>query len=295
MTAPALAPRLRLLRVLRAGPHRYTRLRWLTQGLTLLVLYGVPLLGLARFDLWSGRHLALRRPVGLVYGVGAIAVGIASFYLITFILNALMGRVFCGFGCPVGQASRLGDDVEIAVSTGKDRPRALGRAIAFALALAAAITLWFVSPRVFVEGSARAVAVTVASTLALSAAVLLHGRFWRWSFCESWCPIGIYYSAVATRHAFGVHFDEAMGTCKDCDACALACPVALHPRDLSRPKEGLGGIGIDGFPGANHCLTCGECVRACEHQLRHEAPGLVPLGLSFRQPPRREPTPPAEG
>jgi len=294
MNAPALSPRLRLLRVLHARSHRYARIRWITQGITFLVLYAIPLLGLARFDLWDGRHLALRRPVGFVYGVGAIGVGIATFYLITFILNAAMGRVFCGFGCPIGQAFRLGDDVEIAAATGKDRPATLGRAIAFALALGIAVMLWFVSPRVFVEGSARAIAITVAGTFAVAAAVVLHGRYWRWRFCENWCPIGIYYCAVQTNHGFGVHFDEAKGTCKDCDACGLACPVGLYPRDLSQPKEHLGGIGIDGFAGANHCLTCGECVRACEHQFRSDARGLVPLRLSFSQPRNRESTPPPE-
>jgi len=295
MTAPALSPRLRVLRVLHARPHRYARLRWITQGITLLVLYGIPLFGLARFDLWDGRHLALGRPVGFVYGFASIGISLGSFYLITFVLNAAMGRVFCGFGCPIGQASRFGDDVEIAVKTRKNRGASVGRAIGFALAFGAAVALWFVSPSVFVEGSARAVAITVAGVFSLTAAVVLHGRYWRWRFCENWCPIGVYYSAVQTDHGFGIHFDEAKDTCKDCDACSLACPVGLHPRDLSRPKEHLGGIGIDGFAGTNHCLTCGECVGACEHQFRNEGCNVAPLSLSFRPPRRRKSLPPAAG
>ena len=293
MSAPALDKRLRLLRVLHAQPHRYPRIRWITQSVTFLVLYGIPLLGLARFDLWGGRHLAARRPVGPVYGMGAVFVGILSFYLVTFVLNALMGRVFCGFGCPIGQASRLGDDVEAAVKSRKDRRAIQGRAVAFAVALASAIALWFVSPRVFVAGSPRAVAATLAGVAALSAAVYLHGRYWRWRFCEGFCPIGIYYSAVQTGHGFGIHFDAAMHTCKECDSCQLVCPVGLDPRDLMRPKNDIGGIAIDGFAGQNHCLTCGECVRACEHQFRKEGRALVPLRLvSFHRPrPRPPPAP----
>ncbi len=286
MSAPTLTPRLRLLRVLHAQPHRYPKIRWITQGITLLVLYAVPLLGLARFDLWEGRHLALRRPVGVVYGAGSIVVGIVCFYLVTFVLNAVMGRVFCGFGCPVGQASRLGDDVEVAARTVKGRRGAEGRAVAFALALASAVALWFVSPHVFVEGSARAILGTLAGVTGLTAAVDLHGRFWRWKFCEGFCPIGIYYSAVQTDHGFGIHFDDARGTCKDCDSCAMVCPVGLDPRHLDRLKEGLSGIGLDGFAQVNHCLTCGECVRACEHQFRKEGAAPVPLRLSFRGPSR---------
>jgi polyferredoxin len=282
MAVPALSPRLRLLRVLHARPHRYPRLRWITQGITFLVLFAAPLLGVARFDLWDGRHLALRRPVGPVYGFGSLVIAIGSFYLVTFILNAAMGRVFCGFGCPVGQAFRLGDDREIAARTGKDRRAAEARSVLFALALGSATALWLVSPRVFVEGSARAILATLAGLAALTAAVYLAGRYPRWTFCEGLCPIGVYYSAVQTDHGFGVHFDAARDTCNDCDSCALICPVGLHPRDLGRPKDGLHGIGIDGFEEANHCLTCGECVRACEHQFRNKDPGLVPLRLSFR-------------
>lgn len=68
MGTPTLSPRLRLLRVLRSQPHRYSRLRWITQGLTLLVLCGVPLAGLARLDLWGGRHVMAGRAVGPVVG-----------------------------------------------------------------------------------------------------------------------------------------------------------------------------------------------------------------------------------
>lgn len=200
----------------------------------------------------------------------------------TFVLNVLMGRVLCGFGCPVGQCSRLGDDVAVAGKTGKDRLAVQGRAIAYAVALASAIALWFVSPRVIVEGGARAVAATLGGVAALATAAHLHGRYWRWRFCEGYCPIGIYYSAVQTGRGFGIHFDAATSTCTECESCDIVCPVGLHPRDLTRPKGDIGGIAIDGFQQASHCLTCGDCVRACEHQLRRKSPALVPLRLGAR-------------
>jgi polyferredoxin len=258
------------------------------------VLCGVPLLGLARFDLWTGRHLMARHPVGPVYGIGAVLMGILSFYVVTFVVNAFLGRVFCGFGCPVGQASRLGDDVEAAGESGKGRRAAEVRAIAFAVTLAAALALWLVSPRVLVEGSARAIAGTLGVVAALSGAIYLHGRFFRWRFCEAYCPIGIYYSAVQTSHGFGVHFDAAKHTCTACGGCQLVCPVGLDPRDLTRPKNDLGGLAIDGFPQANHCLTCGECVRACEHRFRRQGRALVPLRLSTHASPSPSAGMPAE-
>jgi polyferredoxin len=283
-----LSKRLRLLRVLHAQPHRYRRIRWITQTITLTVLAAIPLLGLARLDLWDGRHLAARHPAGAILGVGAAFAGVLSFYVVTFALNAVLGRIFCGFGCPVAQANRLGEDAEIAAKTGGGRVAAELLANGFAIALASAIALWLVSPWVLVRGSARAVAVTIGAVLALAVAIRLHGRFFRWRFCEAYCPIGIYYSAVQTSHGFGVHFDGAAGTCKQCGACEVACPVGLDPRDLTKPKDDIGGLAIDGFPGHNHCLTCGECVRACEHQLRRAGRGLVPLRLSSRRPAREE-------
>ncbi len=74
----------------------------------------------------------------------------------------------------------------------------------------------------------------------------------------------------------------AAGTCKDCGARALVCPVGLDPRRPTKPKDDIGGLAIDGFPARNHRLTCGERVRACENQLRGEGLAAVPLRLSPR-------------
>jgi polyferredoxin len=294
MTSAALSKRLRLLQALHAKPHRYSRVRWVTQGITLAILYLVPLLGLARYDLWAGRHLAWRKAVGPVQGLGAVFTGVLAFYVVTFALNAAMGRVFCGFGCPIGQISRFGEDAEIGGKTRRRKLRAQAPAVGFALAVAVASSLWFVSPRVFLEGSARAIATTVGATLALATALWLHARLLRWRFCEGYCPIGVYYSAVVTAHGFGVHFDAARNACKECGSCDLACPVGLPPRDLAQPKNGLPGIGIDGFPAANHCLTCGECVRACESQYRKEGRAMAPLHLSFADAERARTAPRAQ-
>lgn len=285
MASPSLSARLRLLRGLdnrqasSKGLHRYSFIRVFTQGITFAILYGVAIFGLARFDLWGGRHMALGKPTDGFYGVASVLVGVGLFYVITFALNIVLGRIFCGFGCPVGEASRIGDAAEIAVQRGEKRIKAEARLIAFSAALGVAAGFWLVSPRVFVEGSVRAIAVTVLGFVALSGLVYLHGRYVRWKFCKDYCPIGIYYSAVQTDHGFGIHFDEPKGTCKDCNACSTICPVDLHPRDLNRPKDGLGGFALDGFPETNHCLTCGACVRACEDIFRKD-PSLVPLRLS---------------
>lgn len=298
MAAVKLAPRLRILRTLEKEPHRYPKIRRFTMAFTIAVLYAVPLLGLARFDLWDGRHMAGGARTNFVYGFGAVFLSVVIFYLLTFVINAVVGRLFCGFGCPVGQMSRIADSADIARKTGERRLRREGEAVLFALLLAAAGSLWFMDPRVFIEGSPKAIAWASGALAGGTALIYLLGRYVRWSFCRGYCPIGIYYSAVQTAHSFGVHYDEIEGACKGCDYCAQACPVGLDPRDLRKPLNDVIGVAIEGLPQSNHCLTCGECVRACESVFVHKPELIPPLSLSrkadARKPDARKPGPEAE-
>jgi polyferredoxin len=247
------------------------------------MLYALPLLGVARFDLWDGRHMAAGSRTNFVYGFGAVFLSVVAFYTITFVVNGFVGRLFCGFGCPIGQASRMGDSVEVARRSGAPRLRPEAEAIGYSFALAGAAFLWFVDPRVFALGSIKARIMAAGALVGGTAIVYLMSRFVGWAFCRGYCPIGIYYSVVRTAHSFGIHYDEVEGTCKGCDYCAQACPVGLNPRDLERPLDDVIGVAIEGLPQANHCLTCGECVRACEDVLSRK-PGLIPpLTLSRKR------------
>ena len=40
-------------------------------------------------------------------------------------------------------------------------------------------------------------------------------------------------------------------------------------------------------PGRNHCLECGDCVRACEWMVLRKGEGPVPLLLGFFSGPQR--------
>lgn len=281
-----LSPRLRVLRSLEKEPHRYPQIRRYTMALTIAILYAIPLLGLARFDLWDGRHMAAGSRTNFVYGFGAVFLSVVIFYLLTFIINAVVGRLFCGFGCPVGEMSRLSDSAEIGRKTGERRFKAEAQAALFALVLTAAGFLWFVDPRVFLEGTPKAVAIAALSIPVTTAIIYFLGRGVRWSFCRGYCPIGIYYSAVQTAHSFGIHYDEIEGVCKGCDYCVQACPVGLDPKDLRKPLNDVIGVAIEGLPQQSHCLTCGECVRACESVFVHKPDLIPPLSLS-RKPDAR--------
>ena len=237
-----------------------------TQGLTILVLYAIPLVGLARVDAWGGDHRSLLRSVDIVEALISVFVGIGALYAATFLLNVVAGRMFCGWGCPVGELSRLGEQAFVhRVSTRAARAVQVGRLLASSMVIALGVVLWWVSPRVFVEGSSLAIAGWGGTVIALGALGVLHARYWRWGFCRKLCPIGLYYSVVTTGSARSIVFDAEMNTCKDCHLCDLVCPVHLDPRQLGELKSDIGGLAFESLPALNHCLACGDCVAACEH------------------------------
>ena len=104
--------RLKLLRALRVTGHRYDGRRALGMTVTLGILFAVPLTGLARVDLWRGRHMLLFEEASFKHGLAGVLLGIGASYVATFLINVIGGRLFCGWGCPVGQLSRFGEAVD---------------------------------------------------------------------------------------------------------------------------------------------------------------------------------------
>ena len=271
--------RSRILRVALNKPHRYRRFRLMTMAVTLSVLFAVPLIGLARVDLWGHDHRALGNPVALSRGIVATFVGIVGFYIVTFLINIPAGRMFCGFGCPVGHLSRLSDRIDAYPKEAAKRHRAWLDLVAFAAMLSLAVLLWWTSPMVFFAGEISATAVALGATALLTAASLFHGRYWRWSFCRKVCPIGLYYSVVRTTPLIEVDFDRN-APCTDCKACETICPAQLDPRHLERLLPSPGGLAFGELPAVNHCLQCGECIEICEHQTRKKD-GPPPMGFRW--------------
>ena len=273
--------RFRLVKLALGQPHRFGRYRLVTMGFTLAVLLAVPLAGLARVDLWGGAHRMLGEPVDLLLGLGTVSVAIAAFYGVTFLLNMIAGRIFCGFGCPVGQLSRLADAIDALTREPEARRRAWLKLGGFALVLVGATSLWWVAPGVYLAGDLAMLAAWGALGLGLGLA-LFHARRWRWGFCRKVCPIGLYYSVVQTGGLVHIDFAPQLA-CTDCNACAGICPVHLDPRHLDQLMEAPGGLAFSGMPAANHCLSCGACVEICEHMTRKQP---LPAAMGFRSPRR---------
>ena len=279
--------RLKILRALRLSSHRYNPRRTLGMTVSLGILLAVPLSGLARVDLWSGHHALLFQPAPLRHGLAGVIIGIGAMYIATFMVNVIGGRLFCGWGCPVGQVSRFGEAVDTPGQKPRQRFSASLRGALFSAALVLSVMAWWVDLRVLWLGSVPALAAAWGTLLAGVALTYAHGRWWRWEFCKTTCPIGLYYSLVAPAGWFGVHFRNQLDSCIECDACDNVCPVDLAPRDLAAPASPRSGLAIEGAPGRNHCLECGDCVRACEWMIERRGDGPVPLLMGFFDGPQK--------
>ncbi|MBK6683054.1 MAG: 4Fe-4S dicluster domain-containing protein [Deltaproteobacteria bacterium] len=267
--------RLKILKASGNRWHRYRAYRLLTMLGTLGLLFLVPLIGLARFDLYGGEHRALFEQVSTFTGLIAVGTAIFAFYFLTFQVNLVAGRMFCGWGCPVGQLNRLADSVQSA--KGPHRILWWTALIAFALSLGGALLFWWSAPAVLLVFPYNLAALGV--VLAIAGTAIVFARSIGWNFCKKACPIGLYYSVVQQQRPLGILYDEA--NCLDEEACVKACPVHLDPRDMKALRYEIGGLAIDGLDSHAHCLRCGECVEACDLVTSK----VGPVALSFGRPP----------
>jgi len=231
---------------------------------SLLILLAVPLSGLLRIDLWGGNHILLWKPVNFIDALKGFIVIVSALYGITFLSNVVVGRFFCGWGCPVGYVSRLGEAVD---RSAKNRKRHLLNHLlgaAFVFTFVGAIMLWWVDPRVLLEGSITARAITLAVFAIFGFGGFLHAFVWRFGFCVKVCPIGIYYRYVTSEAPVSILFREVPNPCTECGSCVKICPVDLDPRNLGTPLLILeeGGDSKERY-GDAECIRCGDCVEAC--------------------------------
>src|SRR5690606_14735826 len=160
--------------------------------------WAVPMTGLAQVDLWGGRHYLLMSPAPLKHALAGVIIGIAAMYVVTFLSNVVAGRLFCGWGCPVGQWNRFSEQWHAPGAAGKAgafaqrwrRAVRRGWIIGYGLALVLSIMAWWVDLRVLWRGDMRAMGLTWGVLGLGMALAAIHGRWWRWGFCMQVCPIG---------------------------------------------------------------------------------------------------------
>lgn len=279
--------RLKVLKLVRQKGHRYDVLRAVSQAVSLGILVVVPLTGLARVDLWGGAHRLLFKEATFKEGLAGVIIGIGAMYVVTFLSNVVAGRMFCGWGCPVGQVSRFGEAAHTPGMPRSARWKTHFRGALFSAVFVISVLAWWVDLRVLWMGTPGELGIAWGLVAVGIVGAYAHARWWRWDFCKSVCPIGLYYSFVSPAKWYGVYFRNQHDTCIECNACDNVCPVDLTPRDLMKPIPARAGVSIGDAPGRNHCLECGDCVRACEKMIDLKGEGPVPLLIGYHLGPQR--------
>jgi ferredoxin-type protein NapH len=235
-----------------------------TTQLTVLALLASPLFGLTFFrgnlaaaDLFG---LPLADPLAflqvLIGGKVIVLSYLGSALLVMLFYFFFGGRSFCGWICPVGFITELGEKLRCRLGSGAAIvPLVANRwslgFVLVAVALTAVPLFEVFSPIGIVS---RAIAFAALKPLLLLAAILLieiavARRIW----CRSLCPLGGFYSLLARFSPLRVGFVKER--CTHCNDCLRTCPV---DEVLAAPLEkGAGQVT------AGDCSRCFACIDIC--------------------------------
>ncbi|MDY0190144.1 MAG: 4Fe-4S binding protein [Desulfuromonas sp.] len=189
---------------------------------------------------------------------GPLVVGM----VLPILVALLLGRVFCGWICPINYLSELSDRLRHSV-TGKkeirDRwilPRwllwwALVGELLVTMVVGAPVFVFLSPPGLVGRELMRVVFFhTIAVEALVVVAVLLMNLLTRRFYCRYFCPLGGLLSLLARRRHLQVVINPT--SCKHCGRCDAACPLALEPQN--------------GGGEYSQCLNCGACVDACPQE-----------------------------
>lgn len=193
------------------------------------------------------------------------------------LLTALVGRAFCGWGCPQTVYMEFlfrpierwleGDrNAQLRLDErGGGARRALKNAIFVVLAvlLANVFLAYFVGARTlatWMTSSPLAHPVGFVVMGVTSALVFFDFAYFREQMCTVACPYARLQSALVDRDSLVIGYEASRGEprhkgkpraqdgdCVDCNACVVTCPTGIDIRE---------GLQLE-------CIACGQCVDAC--------------------------------
>ncbi len=213
-----------------------------------------------------------------------IATSLANRSLLPFLLpllfmlaTAVLGRVFCGFVCPLGSLIDGFDAVVGRIKYRKLDFRFLKYYLLFfllVLALLGSTLVFFFDPIVITGRSFVGVIRPVVSLLtgspvmhngiiffAIMAGILMFGfiqkRFW----CRNLCPLGALLGLVGRFSLLRYRLDD---DCKECSLCARLCPTQAIDSD-------------ERVITSSECIRCMNCLGDCPEKKIHIGFGVGPL------------------
>ena len=274
----------------------FRTIKWVLLAVTLSVYYLVPFLRWHRgpgepsqavlLDLDRGRFYFFSIelwPQDVTYVMGLLI--LAAFTL--FLMNAVAGRIWCGYLCPQTVWTDLFLAVERLVegdrrerlkldaapwSIEKLALRTMKHAIWLLIAwwTGGAWVLYFADAPTLVTRLAtfQAPAVAYVAILTLTATTYLLAGHMREQVCTYMCPWPRIQGSLTDEHSLNILYrddrgeprvsakrtallraaGQPAGDCVDCFACVTACPAGIDIRD---------GLQMD-------CIQCGLCVDACD-------------------------------
>ena len=186
---------------------------------------------------------------------------IIIFYLSTMLFIVLLGRVMCGFLCPMGLIQDVMDKL-------RKKTKVRGISPNEKIYSAFVPIKWFMVLMFFGIGFIGGnfcnfcPAITVSPILAgigvslyvsgfLMIFVLIGGFFKRRLFCNI-CPLGYIVGLFHKVSLFRIHKD--CQACTECGACYEACPMGIKTIYTEREKTDVTEAS---------CIMCGECIRCC--------------------------------
>jgi cytochrome c oxidase accessory protein FixG len=260
---------------------RFRRRRWIAFAAQAAVALGLPFLTVGgesalRLDVPAGRLHAF----GAAFAVDEAFVVLAGTLLLTsafLLVTLVLGRVWCGWGCP---QTVLGELTRWVVPERRARPRRWRRplgllAVAVVSAGVAADLVWyFVPPGEFLRRLAAGTLGPAAggAWAVLFAALCLDLALLRGTFCATACPYAKLQGVLFDQGTLVVAYDARRAAdCVGCGACVRVCPTGIDIRD---------GLQLE-------CIACAECVDACAPVMRRLGRAADLVGYSRGEPGRR--------
>lgn len=209
---------------------------------------------------FDGAPLDVLRPDD---GIILMLLGI-TIALSVFLVTALFGRVWCGWGCP--QTVYLELVFRPIERLTKGRPFVKWVVyVALSFAIANVFLAYFVGVdrlHTWVIGSPLDHLGGFSVVLAVSALMLFDFAYFREQTCILACPYGRLQSVLLDRNSLIIGYDAkrgepraqprkklpVVGDCVDCGACVRTCPTGIDIRD---------GLQME-------CVNCTQCIDACD-------------------------------